>query len=320
MSVSRVYPRILFCLLLSLALPTLAQAPLANAASESRPEDSIVQPAPMPLLTIVFNGRPQQIPVENLANPMVIIQTTRGNLLLELFPAEAPATVANFIGLAEGTKAWTDPRTGQPQLLPLYDGLPIHKVMRGFMIQGGSITGDDSGYPGFFIPDEINATSLGLDRMDLLDPSGVPNPVLGIRSQADFQEQVLKPLYEAMRITSHAQIETQVTAIDQRLRGMTVKQLYELQGYRYREDLQSRAPVEGVIAMANDGPNTNGSQFFITLADTEWLLGRHTVFGKVRAGVEVLDSISRTPVDASYRPQAEIIILGIRKLVTSVTP
>src|SRR5690606_38306714 len=88
----------------------------------------------------------------------------------------------------------------------------------------------------------------------------------------------------------------------------------ELLGYRFSAGLQSRAPVRGVIAMANSGPDSNGSQFFINLADTEWLLGRHTVFGKVRAGLEVLDAIGKARVDAEQRPQQDITILSLRRI------
>src|SRR5690606_22674243 len=167
---------------------------------------------------------------------------------------------------------------------------------------------------GYVLDDEINATSLGLDRMTVLDANGEPNPVLGIRSQEDFQEGILKPLYDSMGIRSTAQLESRVGEVDQKLRALTVQQLFELRGYRFRSDLISRAPVRGVIAMASTKPNEVGSQFFITLADADWLLGRHTVFGKIRAGNEVLDAIGRVRTDADNRPQPEITILSIRSL------
>jgi peptidyl-prolyl cis-trans isomerase A (cyclophilin A) len=153
--------------------------------------------------------------------------------------------------------------------------------------------------------------------MPLLDEDGYPNPVLGIQSQSDFQQKLLKPLYLSMGINSPESLEARVGEVDQRLRSMNVKQFYELQGYRYIESVQSRAPVRGTLAMANSGPNSNGSQFFITLADTEWLTGKHTVFGKVRAGLEILDAIGKVRVDANNRPQQDITILAIRQVVKS---
>ena len=91
--------------------------------------------------------------------------------------------------------------------------------------------------------------------------------------------------------------------------------MYENQGYQYTETLLSRMPVRGVIAMANAGPNSNGSQFFINLADTEWLAGKHTVFGKVRQGLEVLDAIGSTTVDQQSRPVQDVTIIQIRKIL-----
>jgi peptidyl-prolyl cis-trans isomerase A (cyclophilin A) len=272
-------------------------------------------PAPaLPMLNATFGGRTQQVQVEDLANPMVVIDTNRGSMLFELFPKEAPQIVANFLGLADGSKAWVDPLTATEVQRPFYDGLAFHRVVKDALIQGGSPTPDGQGYPGFFLPDEINAASLGLDRMSVLDQSGEPNPVLGIRDQEDFQEGLLKPLYDSLGIRSTAQLETRVSEVDQKLRALTVQQLFELRGYHYRGDLVSRAPVRGVIAMASTAPDQNGSQFFITLADADWLLGRHTVFGKIRAGLEVLDTIGRANVDAADRPQPEITIMSVRTL------
>jgi len=91
-----------------------------------------------------------------------------------------------------------------------------------------------------------------------------------------------------------------------------VKESFENLGYRYTERVISRMPVRGVIAMANSGPNTNGSQFFINLGDSDWLAGKHTVFGKVRAGLDVLDAIGKVTVDNQNRPVEDVIILSIR--------
>jgi cyclophilin family peptidyl-prolyl cis-trans isomerase len=304
-------------LLLLPVAPLQAQAPLTQ--STTQPADiGPVQPfaaAPaLPMLSVTVDGRSQQVQVEDIANPMVLIETTRGTMLFELFPREAPATVANFLALADGSKEWTDPLTGETVLRPFYDGLSFHRVVSGALIQGGSPTGDGHGYPGYLIDDEINAATLGLDRMMVLDASGEPNPVLGIRSQEDFQEGILKPLYDSLGITTTPQLEARVSEVDQKLRALTVQQLFELRGYRYRNDLISRAPVRGVIATASNAPNQVGSQFLITLADADWLLGRQSVFGKIRAGTDVLDTIGRARVDADNRPEPEITIVSVRVL------
>lgn len=263
--------------------------------------------APTPTVTYNFSR-------EDFNNPVVEIRTSLGAMVLELFPDEAPTTVDTFLGLAEGTRAWTDPVTGEAVMRPFYDGLIFHRVVDGFMIQGGSPTGVGTGTPGFTFADEINARSLGLDKMQLLDEAGHPHPLLAIHDQQDFQQKVLVPLYREMGIDSRDALEANIDAVNRRLRAMSVKDSFENLGYHYTERVISRMPVRGVIAMANSGPDSNGSQFFINLVDTDWLAGKHTVFGKVRVGMEVLDAIGKVPVDARDRPLEDVVILSIRRI------
>ncbi len=296
----------LLMLWLSLLLPTslLAAVPAVTAAN----------PPPAQLRTVSYDGRSVDVPVDNPGNPLVLMQTSAGNIVLELFPQEAPETVANFLGLSNGTKAFIDPVTGTETMRPFYDNLVFHRVVSGFMIQGGSPTGAGDGSPGYKFNDEISAVSLGLDKMLVLDSNGVPNAVLGIRSQQDFQQRVLGPLYRSLNITSQQQLDIRLAEVDQKLRELSVQQNLEMLGYHFRNELQSHAPVKGVIAMANSGPDSNGSQFFVTLADTPWLTGKHTVFGKVRIGQDVVDAIGKLAVDESSRPVQPLVITAIRSL------
>src|SRR4051812_13403554 len=140
--------------------------------------------------------------------------TTEGSFTARLFETEAPNTVANFVGLAEGTKEFTDPKTGQKVTRPFFDGLIFHRVIAGFMIQGGDPLGTGTGGPGYRFADEFH-------------PS-----------------------------LKHGK--------------------------------------SGVLSMANAGPGTNGSQFFIPLAPTPWLDNRHTIFGEVVEGMDVVDKIGKT--------------------------
>lgn len=153
--------------------------------------------------------------------------TSEGPFTIELFEKDAPKTVANFVGLAEGTKEWTDPRTGEKVKKPYYNGLIFHRVIANFMIQGGDPLGVGTGGPGFTIPDEFGS-GRKLDKA-------------------------------------------------------------------------------GILAMANTGrPNSGGAQFFITLAPTEWLNGKHTVFGEVTEGMDVIKKIGATqttkPGDKPVKP------------------
>ena len=167
------------------------------------------------------------------ANRVVMIETSKGNIKLELFTSDAPKTVENFVKLASES---------------FYDGTKFHRVISDFMIQGGDpLSKDDdpsddgTGGPGYSFEDEMNPITLGLNK------------------------------------------ET--------------TQRYEEQGYIYNYDLNSHKMEVGVLAMANSGPNTNGSQFFIVTESAQpHLDGKHTVFGKVIKGMEVVRSIEQGDV------------------------
>jgi peptidyl-prolyl cis-trans isomerase A (cyclophilin A) len=173
-------------------------------------------------------------PVELPADPglYAVIYTDMGNIVCLLYDKSAPQTVANFRGLATGTKPWKDPKTGRMHRRALYSGTTFHRVIPGFMIQGGDPSGDGTGEPGYKIPDEID-----------------PN--------LNFSQ-------------------------------------------------------PGVLAMANSGPNTNGSQFFITVAPAEHLKGNYSIFGRVVSGQDVADAIANVPRDeANDKPKTPVVIKAI---------
>jgi peptidyl-prolyl cis-trans isomerase A (cyclophilin A) len=161
------------------------------------------------------------------------LHTSAGDIVLQLLPDHAPVTVQNFVGLAEGSKEWTDPRTKQKSNAPLYDGTIFHRVIDGFMIQGGDPLGQGFGGPGYQFKDEFHP-ELKFDRPYLL-------------------------------------------------------------------------------AMANAGPGTNGSQFFITLGPTPHLNRRHTIFGEVADAESraVVDRIGKTPTGPQDRPRQEVSINSV---------
>ena len=156
-------------------------------------------------------------------------KTSEGTIVCKLFTAEAPETVANFIGLAEGTKKWDAPGKKGDKL---YDGTIFHRVIPEFMIQGGDPEGTGMGGPGYKFADETKTS------------------------------------------------------------GQTFKQ-------------------PGKLAMANSGPNTNGSQFFITVTDTSWLTGKHTIFGEVAEGYDIVEKISKVARDGMDRPKTPVVLESV---------
>ncbi len=247
-------------------------------------------------------------------NPVYIIRTSMGDIHVELFADKAPETVSNFIGLADGTKEFTDPKTGKKVKRPFYDGLIFHRVIKDFMIQGGCPLGNGRSGPGYKFKDEIDASALGLDKMRAMDKDKGPHPYLMVRSREDYQRNILMPLFKKLNIKSQEELDIKKKEIEKILFSMTVKDALENMGYTYSKKGSPYPPVRGSLAMANSGPDTNGSQFFINLSDTKWLTGRHTVFGKVVTGMDVVDKIGSVKTDADNKPVEDVIIISIRKM------
>ena len=159
------------------------------------------------------------------------LNTNQGPIKVRLFPDQAPLTVRNFVELAEGSRKWTDPRTGAETSEPLYNGTIFHRVIPDFMIQGGDPLGTGTGGPGYKFKDEIHP------------------------------------------------------------------------------DLAFTRPY--LLAMANAGPGTNGSQFFITVGPTPWLTGKHTIFGEVVEGADLVQRISQTSTDRRDKPNQDVVIESV---------
>ena len=158
-------------------------------------------------------------------------KTSMGDIVILLFDDKAPKTVANFVGLASGTREWIDPKSGEKVKRPLYNGTIFHRVIPGFMIQGGDPVGNGTGGPGYRFEDE------------------------------------------------------------------------------FHPDLKHNKA--GILSMANAGPNTNGSQFFITHQPTPNLDGRHSVFGEVVKGQEVVIAIGAVQRDPRDRPIKDVVLKEI---------
>ena len=246
-------------------------------------------------------------------NPTCTIKTSLGDIEVALFVQKAPKTVANFMGLAEGTKEFVDAKTGKKVKRPFYDGLIYHRVIKDFMIQGGCPLGTGGGGPGYRFEDEIDAVGLGLDKIKAVDNLGRPHPTLMIRNQKDYDRHLIVPLYNKLGIKSQEELDQRRPEVLRALTEQTVKDVLENMGYRYSAKGSPYPPKRGVLAMANAGPDTNGSQFFINLVDTKWLTGKHTVFGRVIRGMAIADKIGAVAVDLQGKPVETVVILSIRK-------
>lgn len=251
--------------------------------------------------------------MENANNPLVQVSTSAGNIFLEMLPDEAPENVANFLALAAGEVEIVDPDSGQSLSPNYYDGMTFHRIISDFLIQSGSPDASVFGAPAAMLQDEINADSLGLDRMPAVLADGTFNPILQIGNRQDLEKLLLIPLYRSMGINSNNEVSRRQFEIDEQLRAMSVKQVYENLGYRYTDRFPTRPYGRGTVGLANTGPNSNAAEFFITVNPAEWLNGRYTVIARVIEGMEVVDQISQTPVAQSSGGRATRIY-SIREL------
>lgn len=247
-----------------------------------------------------------------------LIKTSMGDIEVALWPDVAPETVRVFLGLADGRGTFTDVRNPSKKVTiskPFFDGLKFHRVIKGFMLQGGCPEGTGTGNAGFMFADEINAKALGLDKMKAVE-NGRPHGWMGIRSQRDFQMKLVAPLLKQMGISmsDQATIKAREAEVMAKINALTLMQAYELMGYKYNDKLPSQKPVKGVLALANAGPNTNSSQFFINLGETPHLAGKHTVFGKVTKGMDIVEKIGQVRVGTGDKPVKDVKILSIRSI------
>ena len=273
------------------------------------------------LLTVAVLGlgavEPATAPA-SASRPQAVIETTHGAIRVELFRDECPKTVDNFLGLAMGTIPFTV--DGVSATAPFYDGLTFHRVIKDFMIQGGCPKGNGSGGPGYAFEDEINPAHFGFDDAVVQkNAQGQPDANPRMRMfMAEFQQYSVMPLLARMGVVPGVQVDdAKRNEVMAELMKITIRTAFADRGYRYRDDLPpSRKPTRGMLCMANSGPNTNGSQFFINVIDTPWLDGRHTVFGRVVEGQPVVDAISLLKTDPiSGQPATPVRIISIR-LVT----
>ena len=255
-----------------------------------------------------------RLAMEDSSNPLMLVSTSAGPIYIEMLPAEAPENVARFIEFTVGEVPLTETDSTLTASPRYYNGSQFHRVIPNFIIQAGSPEHNAHGRPRDYLADEINASALGLDRLPVILQAGEVNPILNTDSQQEFASRVLEPLYRQLGIDSPEQLETEESAIIDALQSLTVMRLYEYEGYRYQNRYPTRAITRGIVALANDGPNRNGPEFFISLSDAPWLDGRYTVIGRVVEGMETADDIGDKPVQPLDPDPESTRIYSIRKL------
>lgn len=258
--------------------------------------------------------------MEGPDNPLFLLSTSRGQIYIEMLPAEAPANAARVMALARGEIEITDADNGFSFTPAYYDGQRFHRTLPGFVIQAASPAYHPLGGPGELLADEINADALGLDTEPVLTADASVNALLNITDEEAFVAEVLTPLYAAMNIDDAAELAARQDEVYTRLQSLTVKSLYELQGHRYVDRFATRAISRGVVALANSGPDSNGAEFFIALADVPSLTGRYTVIGRVAEGMAVADEIGATAIDAESFSRLSTVIYSFDEIESAAAP
>ena len=238
-------------------------------------------------------------------NPIAVIETSLGTITVELYRHAAPKTVENFVGLATGTKEFTD-IDGKQAKRPYFDGLVFHRVIPNFMIQGGDIKGNGTGGPGYQFADEINAKALGLDKVKV---SSSPMAMQEVQQVARME------VFKKLNIKSQADLTAKMKEAEAMFKeeqgkwgNKTMEELFTARGVTYTPNLESESNTKGSLSMANAGPNTNGSQFFISVADNTYLDGKHTVFGRVLSGLDIAEQITKVERDQQDRPKTSVVM------------
>ncbi|MFO1472042.1 MAG: peptidylprolyl isomerase [Turneriella sp.] len=238
-------------------------------------------------------------------NPIAVIETSLGTITVELYRHAAPKTVENFVGLATGTKEFTD-IDGKQAKRPYFDGLVFHRVIPNFMIQGGDIKGNGTGGPGYQFADEINAKALGLDKVKV---SSSP------MAMQEVQQVARNEVFKKLNIKSQADLTAKMKEAEAMFKeeqgkwgNKSMEELFTARGITYTPNLESESNTKGSLSMANAGPNTNGSQFFISVADNTYLDGKHTVFGRVIAGLDIAEQITKVERDQQDRPKTTVVM------------
>jgi len=258
--------------------------------------------------------------MENPDNPLIQLDTARGDIFIELLPREAPANVERILALVRGELEIDDPVNGFSFRPRYYDGMRFHRVVPNFVIQTGAAVNHPLGEPGEPLADEINADSLGLDQQPVMFEDGSFNELLGVANREVFEEQILAPLYSELAINSPEILENRQYQVLDRLQSLSVKALYELQGYRYRSDIPTRPIERGIVALANRGPDSNSGEFFISLDNEPTLTGKYTVIGRVVEGMDVADAIGNSPIDPQRYSRLSTVIYSARQVNGSATP
>jgi peptidyl-prolyl cis-trans isomerase A (cyclophilin A) len=256
--------------------------------------------------------------MENPNNPLLLMRTSRGAIFMELFPESAPRNVANFVALAQAQVPLFDVTTDSMVQPNYYDGMTFHRVMKNYLIQAGAPRQPGAPVPEYQLDDEINARQFGLHEIKVLDALGKPHDWLNLKNNEDFQHEVLVPLYRQLEIRTPEALETRQFAVHDALQDMTLMQAYQNQGYRYNDRLISRAPLRGSVAMAGSGPNTNNAEFFITMIDAPWLVGKATIIGQVVEGLDIVDRINQSAAmrgnSTTPSPNTGTMIFDIRQV------
>jgi len=293
-----------------------------SASAKTTPMKSLFRFSFFPLLAVILLGNHSAaladvstalLAMEDQQNPLLLVNTSQGEIYIELFPAETPENSANFLALAAGEVEILNSDSSSSSRPRYFNGMRFHRVIPGFVIQAGSPAYQPLGEPSEVLADEINADFLGLDQLSVLNPDGSVNETLNIGSQSDFEQQILIPLYGKMNISTASELLSRQYDVLSQLQSLTIKQAYENLGYRYNSNQSSRRVSRGVLALANSGPDSNGPEFFIALADADWLSGKHTVIGKVVEGLNVVDTIGVTAIDATAFSRLSTLIYSVRR-------
>lgn len=238
--------------------------------------------------------------MEDPANPLVRMDTARGEFFVELYPEAAPASVEWFLAVAgqsgEGVEADAGLDADETPVSH-YAGQSFDRILPGVLIQSSGPSNADlpaaltAGAP---VP-EINATILGLEQQPLFEADGSVHAWLNITDRQQFERRILTPLYRELGISDREALTARSDEVTERLQDSTVADAYRRQGYHHNQELPSRPPRTGSLLLLAATPERSSATIAVTLTDTHWLRGQHTVIGQVVDGMPVVRALGSQP-------------------------
>lgn len=244
------------------------------------------------------------------ANPLIVMFTAKGAIYIELFASRAPRNTQRLLELIEGSYRYPDSELSSRH----YDQSRFYKVEAGRSLRTGAAAFSRFGLKPAPLTEEIDAESLGLFSIPLIDTQGEVLPVFGISDRESFERRVLAPLYASMALTSNSDVAEEAPRVYANLQQMSYADALQNLGHQFTRGLGTQPLQRGSVALVSDPAGTASPELFIALTDSPWLDGRITPIGQIVEGLQVADEIGSVSVVPEAGGTGSTALYSVRAL------